>query len=251
MKKISVVFCLGLSMSLLQQWRCLLGRLLPAFFLSLSLLLTQQAAAQQVSMANVNSADIVQTTLRSDRILQWHMRMPQPSDVVAMRGQIVVETSHIEKIAWISSMVNLETTITPIDGEGRYLVDFVASGNPFRERRDSVWIGFSLESHLVDEDFSVNLAGIVQVDILESNRQSPSAITIYPNPTTDFVSVATVTGTAKLSTVELYDREGILLQQQMGSETQILWLSGQQPGLYYIRCKFTDGSEEIQWLKKG
>lgn len=67
-------------------------------------------------------------------------------------------------------------------------------------------------------------------------------INIYPNPTTDVLTIACSRG-SEIRSIEVYDVAGFLIdaKQEIGSTELTLITSGWQPGVYVVRSLTTDG----------
>lgn len=84
---------------------------------------------------------------------------------------------------------------------------------------------------------------------METVENALPAIKVYPNPATDFVTVAAEG--AVLQSVMVYDLKGQMLINEMPAQTDVnISIGHLQPGVYILKAKTESGTESFRIIKK-
>ncbi len=82
-------------------------------------------------------------------------------------------------------------------------------------------------------------------DLSLKEHEEEVVITLFPNPSKDFINIDTET---EVLSVELFDLNGLLLMRQKGETT--LNIKNLSPGVYQVKVNTSKGAKAIKFVKE-
>lgn len=138
-----------------------------------------------------------------------------------------------------------------------------AAGNPPVGGHGNVLFKIKSKSTLTQGDFvakssniyfdynapiTTNTAQTTFAALNNAIHQLDASVSVYPNPTN---SILTINASNTISSVELFDIQGRILETSLGNENQIkIDLSGKQNGIYFVKVNTEKGSKVEKVIKE-
>ena len=101
----------------------------------------------------------------------------------------------------------------------------------------------------ITENGCVDTSACVTINTMEINENNLKDVEVYPNPTSDIITIKGLNSLSDVSYIHLLDNKGALVKKVSINESQID-LSSFSTGIYFIEIKHRDGTGRIKVIKQ-